>query len=65
MEIITMFGFFKTKRIGGEIAFYGLQDWWPAKLSKQETDRIIDEHLLWNQVIKTYYRERSSNPEAL
>ena len=137
-----MFGFFKSKRIGGEIAFYGLQDWWlntftpqeqayivrkfqplgtsssnslitgsiswssgsivsflhglsgwfnnpqdrhisirilqkaeelckpcrknaTAKLSKQEANSIIDEHLLYYQVIKTYYPERNSNPNAL
>lgn len=137
-----MLGFFKRKRIGGEIAYYGLQDWWlntftseeqayivrkfqplgtgnssslitgsiswkssgsivsflcglsgwfnnpqdrhisvrilnkaeelskPCRknttgtLSKQEASSIFDEHLLYHQIIKTYYPERNSNPNA-
>jgi len=36
-----------------------------AKLSKQEADNIIDKHFLYYETIKTYYRERNSNPNAL
>jgi hypothetical protein len=36
-----MFGFFKRKRIGGEIAFYRLQDWWLSSFTSEEHDYII------------------------
>lgn len=148
-----MFSFFKKKRIGGEIAYYGLQDWWLysftpeeqsyivnkfqplgmtttnslikgsiswssqsvvsflqslsgwfnnpkdrhiairilqkaeqlseqtpisdaklrifkketilEKLSTKEADRTLDKHFLYHQQIKTFYRERNSDPNAL
>lgn len=36
-----MFGFFKKKRIGGIIGFFGLQDWWLNSFTPQERDYII------------------------
>jgi len=36
MKDVTMFGFFKRKKIGGEIAFYGLQEWWLNTFTPQE-----------------------------
>jgi len=36
-----MFGFFKRKRIGGEIAFYGLQDWWLNSFTSEEQTYIV------------------------
>lgn len=35
-----MFGFFKRKRIGGEIAFYGLKDWWLNSFTSEEQTYI-------------------------